>query len=59
VATALTPRPTGSRRPWLPLDRVAEGRRHYRMLIDAIHDALGERPPGKPPRAVLFGASLG
>jgi uncharacterized membrane protein len=43
----------------LSLDRVAEGRTHYRMLIDAIHNALKERPPGKRPRVVLFGESLG
>jgi uncharacterized membrane protein len=43
----------------LSLDRVAEGRRQYRMLIDAIHNALAERPPDKRPRVVLFGESLG
>jgi uncharacterized membrane protein len=43
----------------LSLDRVAEGRTHYRMLIDAIHNALAERPPEKRPRMVLFGESLG
>jgi uncharacterized membrane protein len=43
----------------LSLDRVAEGRTHYRMLVDAIHNALGERPPEKRPRMVLFGESLG
>jgi uncharacterized membrane protein len=43
----------------LSLDRVAEGRHHYRMLIDAIHNALAERPPEKRPRMVLFGESLG
>ena len=43
----------------LSLDRVAEGRRQFRMLIDAIHNALGERPPEKRPRVVLFGESLG
>jgi uncharacterized membrane protein len=43
----------------LSLDRVAEGRRHYRMLIDAIHNALGERSPEQRPRVVLFGESLG
>jgi len=43
----------------LSLDRVAEGRKHYRMLIDAIHNALAERPPEKRPRVVLFGESLG
>jgi hypothetical protein len=43
----------------LSLDRVAEGRRQFRMLIDAIHNALAERPPEKRPRVVLFGESLG
>jgi len=43
----------------LSLDRVAEGRHHYRMLIDAIRNALAERPPEKRPRVVLFGESLG
>jgi uncharacterized membrane protein len=43
----------------LSLDRVSEGRRHYRMLIDAIHNALAARPPDKRPRVVLFGESLG
>ncbi len=43
----------------LSLDRVAEGRLHYRMLIDAIHDAVRERPAAKRPRVVLFGESLG
>jgi uncharacterized membrane protein len=43
----------------LSLDRVAEGRRHYRMLIDALHNTLAQRPPDKRPRLVLFGESLG
>jgi uncharacterized membrane protein len=43
----------------LSLDRVAEGRTHYRMLIDAIHNTLAQRPPEKRPRVVLFGESLG
>jgi uncharacterized membrane protein len=43
----------------LSLDRVAEGRTHYRMLIDAIHNKLEERPPEQRPRVVLFGESLG
>jgi uncharacterized membrane protein len=43
----------------LSLDRVAEGRMQYRMLIDAIHNALAERPPEERPRVVLFGESLG
>jgi uncharacterized membrane protein len=43
----------------LSLDRVREGRHHYRMLIDAIHNALTQRPPERRPRVVLFGESLG
>ena len=43
----------------LSLDRVAEGRHHYRMLMDAIHNTLAQRPPEKRPRLVLFGESLG
>jgi uncharacterized membrane protein len=43
----------------LSLDRVAEGRRHYRMLIDALHNTLQQRPADKRPRVVLFGESLG
>jgi len=43
----------------LSLDRVAEGRTHYRMLIDAIHNRLRERPPERRPTVVLFGESLG
>ena len=42
----------------LSLDRVAEGRHHYRMLIDAIHNRLRGRPASRP-RVVLFGESLG
>ena len=34
----------------LSLDRVAEGRRRqYRMLVDAIHNTLAERPPRSVP----------
>ena len=43
----------------LSLDRVAEGRLQYRMLIDAIHNQLAERPAGRRPRVVIFGESLG
>jgi len=43
----------------LSLDRVAEGRQQYRMLIDALSNELRERPVKKRPRFVLFGESLG
>lgn len=35
----------------LSLDRVADGRLQYRMLIDAIHNQLAERPVGQRPRS--------
>ena len=43
----------------LSLDRVAEGRLQYRMLIDAIHNQLAGRPAAQRPRVVIFGESLG
>lgn len=43
----------------LSLDRVWEGRRHFRMLVDAIHDRLRDEPIGGRPRVALFGESLG
>lgn len=43
----------------LSLDRVAEGRQQYRMLIDALTNAVRGRPAKKRPRFVLFGESLG
>jgi uncharacterized membrane protein len=43
----------------LSLDRVAEGRLQYRMLIDAIHNQLAGRPASQWPRVVIFGESLG
>jgi uncharacterized membrane protein len=43
----------------LSLDRVAQGRHHFRMLMHAVHAALQERPADKRPRVVLFGESLG
>jgi uncharacterized membrane protein len=43
----------------LSLDRVDEGRRHYRMLVDAIHNRLAQLPRDRRPRVALFGESLG
>jgi len=43
----------------LSVDRVAEGRLQYRMLIDAIRNQPADRPPGQRPRVVIFGESLG
>jgi uncharacterized membrane protein len=43
----------------LSLDRVAVGRRHHRLLLEALHARLRERPEVERPRVVLFGDSLG
>jgi uncharacterized membrane protein len=43
----------------LSLDRVAVGRRHHRLLLEALQAALGDRPAARRPRVVLFGESLG
>jgi uncharacterized membrane protein len=43
----------------LSLDRVAEGRSHARLLVDAIHARLADLPRGQAPTVVLFGESLG
>jgi uncharacterized membrane protein len=43
----------------LSLDRVDEGRRHARLLCAALRDRLAQCPPGKRPKVVLFGESLG
>jgi uncharacterized membrane protein len=43
----------------LSLDRVSEGRSHARMLVDAIHARLADRPAGGKPTVILFGESLG
>lgn len=49
-----------SKRPSvLSMDRVPEGVRQYRMFLEALHSKLAGRPPGKRPRVVLFGESLG
>ncbi|MGD9893251.1 MAG: alpha/beta-hydrolase family protein [Dehalococcoidia bacterium] len=49
-----------SKRPSpLSLDRVWEGRKHFRLLISAIMRELYQRPPDARPRVVLFGESLG
>ncbi len=49
-----------SKRPSvLSLDRVALQRRQYRLLVEAIHRTLAERPKKRRPRLVLFGESLG
>ncbi len=43
----------------LSLDRVSEGRMHTTMLCAAVRDRLAQCPPGKRPKVVLFGESLG
>jgi uncharacterized membrane protein len=43
----------------LSLDRVSEGRKHMRMLADALRDRLAQCPPGRRPKVLLFGESLG
>jgi uncharacterized membrane protein len=49
-----------SKRPSpLSLDRVWEGRKHFRLLVSAIMRELYQRPPETRPRVVVFGESLG
>lgn len=45
----------------MSLDRTWEGRRHYRMLVEAIHNKVQERAARRQqrPRVVAFGESLG
>jgi uncharacterized membrane protein len=49
-----------SKRPSpLSLDRVWEGRKHFRMLLAAIRRRLYKMSPEDRPRLVVFGESLG
>lgn len=48
-----------SRPSWLSLDRVADGREQNRMMWTALAKVIAEREPGKRPRVVMFGESLG
>jgi uncharacterized membrane protein len=49
-----------SKRPSpLSLDRVWEGRKHFRLLLAAIRRVLYQMPPERRPRLVVFGESLG
>jgi uncharacterized membrane protein len=49
-----------SKRPSvLSMDRVPDGVRQYRLFLEALHRRLSELEPGKRPRVVLFGESLG
>jgi uncharacterized membrane protein len=43
----------------LSLDRVAEGRRQTRALMEALNARLGQIPADRRPKLVLFGESLG
>ena len=43
----------------LSLDRVGEGHRHARRLVDAIAERLRGMPVASRPKVVLFGESLG
>lgn len=43
----------------LSLDQVPEGRDHFRMLINRVHQELKNRPKNKRPKLSLFGESLG
>ena len=43
----------------LSVDRVGVGRRHQRLLLDALRDRLDACPAGRRPRLVLYGESLG
>jgi uncharacterized membrane protein len=49
----------GARPSPISLDRVSEGRKQARMLVDAIKERLDARPPEQRPAVVLFGESLG
>jgi uncharacterized membrane protein len=49
-----------SKRPSsMSIDRVWEGRKHFRLLTAAIRQELLKRPPEQRPRFVVFGESLG
>jgi uncharacterized membrane protein len=43
----------------LSLDRVKEGRRQTRLLVAALSNRLAQCPPGRRPKVLLFGESLG
>jgi uncharacterized membrane protein len=43
----------------LSLDRVKEGREHMKLIAAALRERLDKCPPGKRPKVLLFGESLG
>jgi uncharacterized membrane protein len=49
----------GARPSPISLDRVSEGRKQVRLLVDAIHAKLSERPADHRPKVIMFGESLG
>jgi uncharacterized membrane protein len=49
----------GARPSPISLDRVSEGRKQVRLLVDALHAKLAERPADQRPNVILFGESLG
>jgi uncharacterized membrane protein len=44
---------------FLSLQKVALGRRQFRMLLWGVSQRLAERPPDRRPRVLVFGESLG
>src|SRR4029079_4888362 len=48
-----------ARPSFLSLDRVKEGRRQMRLLLQALHQRLAALPADRRPTVVLFGESLG
>ncbi len=49
----------GARPSPISLDRVSDGRKQARMLVDAVKAKLEERPADQRPTVVMFGESLG
>jgi uncharacterized membrane protein len=49
----------GARPSPISLDRVSEGRKQARMLVDAVKAKLQERPADQRPTVIMFGESLG
>jgi uncharacterized membrane protein len=43
----------------ISIDRVSEGRKQVRLLVDAIKARLAEQPEAERPKVVMFGESLG
>jgi uncharacterized membrane protein len=43
----------------LAIQQTPEGAEHHRLLLQSIRAELAERPPGKRPRVVVYGESLG